>query len=347
MEAVSDNRFLYQICAVLGAAILVCGIRLFLFATSYWEASVDVEPAPLATATTAIEFSDRSKSTGPVAALSVSAPVSADPATKDEIKDSGSAPEATSRVEQPQASSEAPQLTASTEEEAQVALKEQPHMTVEARVGDETHLASASTSVAVKEQPYIAAESRVGDQTLLASATVNPADEPVVKDKIESAESAPHVTLSSPAVTAEQGNESLGDKSAGSTPVEQAAAAPVRKQTSQITSRRKPLGLAPVDKPSISRKQGQPRKPEAGVYSAKIWSALARKKPNAGQRGSTTVTFAIGPGGALRFIRVTDSSGNARLDELALATVRNAAPFPPPPQLKDGAAAYTIRIDFR
>jgi len=33
--------------------------------------------------------------------------------------------------------------------------------------------------------------------------------------------------------------------------------------------------------------------------------------------------------------------------ELALATVRNAAPFPPPPILKDGADAYTIRIDFR
>jgi hypothetical protein len=26
--------------------------------------------------------------------------------------------------------------------------------------------------------------------------------------------------------------------------------------------------------------------------------------------------------------------------------VRNAAPFPPPSALKDGTAAYTIRIDF-
>jgi TonB family protein len=48
-----------------------------------------------------------------------------------------------------------------------------------------------------------------------------------------------------------------------------------------------------------------------------------------------------------RFVRVSQSSGNARLDALALATVRNAAPFPPPPILKDGADAYTIRIDFR
>jgi protein TonB len=45
-------------------------------------------------------------------------------------------------------------------------------------------------------------------------------------------------------------------------------------------------------------------------------------------------------------VRVTQSSGNARLDQLALATVRAAAPFPPPPVLKDGTPAYTIRIDF-
>jgi TonB family protein len=89
------------------------------------------------------------------------------------------------------------------------------------------------------------------------------------------------------------------------------------------------MGLAPADKPSISLTQGQPKKPDAGHYGSKIWSALARKKPNAGQRGSTTLTFAIGPGGALRFVRVSQSSGNARLDELALATVRNAAPFLP------------------
>jgi protein TonB len=107
------------------------------------------------------------------------------------------------------------------------------------------------------------------------------------------------------------------------------------------------MGLAPADKPSISLTQRQRKKSDAEAYSAKIWSALARKKPNAGQPGSTTVTFAIGPGGALRFVRVSQSSGNAGLDQLALATVRNAAPFPPPPVLKDGTATYTIRIDFR
>jgi periplasmic protein TonB len=122
---------------------------------------------------------------------------------------------------------------------------------------------------------------------------------------------------------------------------------PRETERTQVTPRGKPMGLAPADKPSISLTQRQPKKSDAEAYSAKIWSALARKKPYAGQPGSTTVTFAIGAGGALRFVRVSQSSGNARLDQLALATVRNAAPFPPPPVLEDGTAAYMIRIDFR
>jgi periplasmic protein TonB len=55
------------------------------------------------------------------------------------------------------------------------------------------------------------------------------------------------------------------------------------------------------------------------------------------------VIFAIGDGGGLRFVRVGRSSGSQRLDQLALATVRNASPYPAPP---GGAQSFTIRIDF-
>ncbi|HET7446406.1 MAG TPA: hypothetical protein VFJ49_00490 [Methyloceanibacter sp.] len=92
-------------------------------------------------------------------------------------------------------------------------------------------------------------------------------------------------------------------------------------ETSNTTSRRKPMGLAPTDKPSTALTQGQPNWPGADSYSVKIWSALARKKPNTGEHGSTTVTLAIGPAGALRFVRISQSSGNGRLDQLAIATV--------------------------
>jgi TonB family protein len=44
----------------------------------------------------------------------------------------------------------------------------------------------------------------------------------------------------------------------------------------------------------------------------------ARHKPRAVQRGSTTVTFEIGASGALGQVRVSQSSGNAWLDQMAL-----------------------------
>lgn len=105
-----------------------------------------------------------------------------------------------------------------------------------------------------------------------------------------------------------------------------------------------PMALAPADKPSISLSKAPINKPSGGAYASKVWAALARHKPRAGQRGSTTVAFSIGENGTLRGVRVGRSSGNSRIDQLALATVRNAAPFPPPPS---GAASYSIRIDFQ
>jgi hypothetical protein len=202
---VSENRFLHQFCALLGASILVCGTHLFLLATWNSDSATDVEAAPPATAIISIDVSDRS-SPGPVAGLEIApAPVSVELATKDQIADSESVAQVIppSPVEQPDASSEAPQFTASTEEQAQVALEDRPRITAEARVGDRTPLASASVNllvaveeppriigeasvhqtpvastsanlfVASKEQPRITAEARPGDQTPLASANAS------------------------------------------------------------------------------------------------------------------------------------------------------------------------------
>jgi protein TonB len=99
------------------------------------------------------------------------------------------------------------------------------------------------------------------------------------------------------------------------------------------------MALAPADKPVAK----QPQRLTGPAYSSKVWSALARHKPRAGQRGSATVVFSIGMGGSLNSVSIGKSSGNARIDQLALATVRGAAPFPPPPS---GPASFTIRIDF-
>ncbi len=101
------------------------------------------------------------------------------------------------------------------------------------------------------------------------------------------------------------------------------------------------MALAPADKPALKVPTARPSGP---AYASKVWAALARHKPRAGMRGSATVVFSIGENGGLRGVQVGRSSGNAGIDQLALQTVRSAAPFPPPPS---GVAAYTIRIDFQ
>ena len=101
------------------------------------------------------------------------------------------------------------------------------------------------------------------------------------------------------------------------------------------------MALAPADKPTLKVPTARPNN---AAYGSQVWAALARHKPRAGVRGSATVVFSIGENGGLRGVKVGRSSGSERIDQLALQTVRSAAPYPPPPA---GVATYTIRIDFQ
>ena len=87
-----------------------------------------------------------------------------------------------------------------------------------------------------------------------------------------------------------------------------------------------------------------PRKANA-AYAASVYGALARNKPRSvGANGSVTVSFAISASGSLRNALVARSSGKAPLDHAALAIIRQAAPFSPPPGSKQ---SYIITINFR
>jgi len=68
---------------------------------------------------------------------------------------------------------------------------------------------------------------------------------------------------------------------------------------------------------------------------------LSRK----GTEGSVTLAFVVDPRGRMRDERVAASSGNQRLDQIALGQLRSAAPFPAPPQHK--ARSFTIRLTYR
>ena len=106
-------------------------------------------------------------------------------------------------------------------------------------------------------------------------------------------------------------------------------------------SRSKPF---PVETPGQPLSAGASPRMANAAYAASVYRALARNKPRSvGANGSVTVSFAIGASGSLRNVLVARSSGKVPLDHAALATIRQAAPFSPPPGSKQ---SYIITINF-
>jgi protein TonB len=355
-----------------GAATLVCGTHLFLLATSDWDSPTLVVEPPPATPAISIELSTgHSKPAGPMAQLDVApeAPASQPPSLPSETENlTASTPDRPDLAAEAPVSDQTP-LSPSDEVSTGPATEEQ------AAASDANPVVKSLAPSETAELAQSAGDNKAdsaGPQGDAVSSQVASEGRPQISEPNPQEPSPRQAEVADPHQPVSSGIEQTASiltaasdakpeqpspqvplpqrapKATKEKPVPKLAAKPdqLHQETSQAAQRWKPMGLAPADKPSISLSQGQPKRPDAAGYRGKVWSALARHKPNAGQRGSATVTFAIGAGGALRFVRVSQSSGNARLDRLALATVRNAAPFPPPSALKDGAAAYTIRIDF-
>ncbi|MEL0436828.1 energy transducer TonB [Phycobacter sp. K97] len=80
----------------------------------------------------------------------------------------------------------------------------------------------------------------------------------------------------------------------------------------------------------------------ASNYPGLVMRRIQRAKRRANVRGEAMVAFRIGPGGGLAGVSLARSSGSARLDEIAVAQVRRAAPFPPPPP--GARTSFTVRI---
>ncbi len=80
--------------------------------------------------------------------------------------------------------------------------------------------------------------------------------------------------------------------------------------------------------------QTDPLRDYARRLTKKVQSRLVYPENGrwAGLRGAAAVSFSILPDGALRpnSLRIVSSSGEAKLDESALQTIRAAAPFDPP-----------------
>jgi len=84
-------------------------------------------------------------------------------------------------------------------------------------------------------------------------------------------------------------------------------------------------------------------------YAARIRAVLARNKPSGdGLTGTTRISFGLTTSGDLRYAEIASSSGKGKLDQAALAAVRQAAPFGSPPA--DATAdqlQFTIPFYFR
>ena len=108
----------------------------------------------------------------------------------------------------------------------------------------------------------------------------------------------------------------------------------------KATAKPMTLGFDRIAKPSAPAS-----KVSSGRYATSVRAAIGRHRPAAHGGGSATVAFSVGPAGGITGLRIVRSSGKPQLDQAAIATVRSAAPFPPPPA---GAnPAFSIQIFFR
>ena len=81
----------------------------------------------------------------------------------------------------------------------------------------------------------------------------------------------------------------------------------------------------------------------ADNYRGQVLRRVMRaKRQKVNFRGAALVRFTITVSGALGSARIAKSSGSAKLDSIALAQVRRAAPFPPPPA--GAKTTYSVRI---
>jgi protein TonB len=369
---VSENRFLQSFSALLASAILVCGTHLLLIASSdYGRPQGEQQPAPVATpapsaAPSAVREStdvevagatpDRSHSDATLFAGDQT-PVS--PAPADAASSKPSPEMANEPVEKAEADAPPSEATPSPE------IKEKPIASAPEQVTPVVEpseapkpvepAATADAEVTTPAEPQMAEAEQAADFTPITPAPIAIEPKAPSTPKLAEADSTPQSAQSVKAdpvppsvpLPAKKPEPPVNAKKLKPAAKQQAATAEAEEQQAATESKPRwaPMALAPADKDTVGKPKVAPKRADAGSYNGRIWSALARHKPRTGKSGSATVTFSIGPAGGVRSVKVSGSSGDSQLDQMALQTVRNAAPFPPPPD--PASASYTIRIYFR
>ncbi len=81
-------------------------------------------------------------------------------------------------------------------------------------------------------------------------------------------------------------------------------------------------------------------------WGSQIRSRIARRAPRGVGRGTALVTITVSGNGSLLGVRLAKSSGNAKLDKLAVGAVRNAGRFPAAPR-KLGIQRHTFQLPVK
>ncbi|WP_051631283.1 energy transducer TonB family protein [Afifella pfennigii] len=93
-----------------------------------------------------------------------------------------------------------------------------------------------------------------------------------------------------------------------------------------------------------------PNRRALSSYNSRVYAHLARHKrfpPGARRNGTATVRFTLSASGNAQGLRLVAGSGDAALDEAAVAMVRRASPFPPiPAEVGRSSMTFTVPINF-
>ncbi|MDC9823364.1 TonB family protein [Devosia sp. ZB163] len=85
-----------------------------------------------------------------------------------------------------------------------------------------------------------------------------------------------------------------------------------------------------------------------GLVEAKVVRAAKYPKKAKGDDGEALVSFVVGASGKLVQVALARSSGNAALDDAAIAAVNRAAPFPPIPEAAGRSSwSFTVPLYFK
>lgn len=144
----------------------------------------------------------------------------------------------------------------------------------------------------------------------------------------------------------------VGDSGQLQVPDPQPAAAvmPVALSLPVLGAGPKPIEpAAPVAAPPSVEAGRAPASDALAAWQAAVWRQVVLHRPAAVYAsGSVTLRFRLDRQGAVGAVAVERSSGEPRLDRLAVLAVRRASPFPAPPAgVAEAALDVVVAVNFR